>query len=103
MILYNVTVSLDPSVEKEWLDFMRLTHIKDVLNTGLFLEARLSKIHGEVEEVTYAISYLLESAEHLDKYSSDHANVLQQDHSSRFGGKFAAFRTTMNVIEEFKI
>ena len=28
--------------------------------------------------------------------------AFQQDHAARFQGKFAAFRTTLNVIEEFK-
>jgi len=30
MILYNVTVSIDPEIAEEWLTWMREVHIPDV-------------------------------------------------------------------------
>ena len=33
-ILYNVTVSIDKDVEKEWLEWMKKVHIPDVMRTG---------------------------------------------------------------------
>jgi hypothetical protein len=38
----------------------------------------------------------------MDTYSQNHAPLLQRDHSARYAGKFAAFRTVLSVIEEFK-
>lgn len=103
MILYNVTVSIDPSVSEEWLAWMRSTHIPDVMATGCFIESRLSRVHGEEEGgVTYAITYLSPSQEKLDEYQTTHAPLLQKDHSEKFAGRFAAFRTFLHVIEEFK-
>jgi hypothetical protein len=103
MILYNVTVSIDPTISEEWLEWMRSTHIPDVMATGCFIESRLSRVHG-VEEggVTYAITYLSPSQEMLDEYQATHAPLLQKDHSEKFAGRFAAFRTFLHVIEEFK-
>jgi hypothetical protein len=34
MILYNVTVSVDPEIHDEWLAWMKSKHIPDVLATG---------------------------------------------------------------------
>jgi hypothetical protein len=103
MILYNVTVSIDANIQDEWLGWMRSTHIPQVMETGCFLESRISRVNGEEEGgVTYAITYLAPSEEILTKYQSEHAPALQADHTSKFAGKFAAFRTTLNVIEEFK-
>ncbi|PHR31657.1 MAG: hypothetical protein COA38_07570 [Fluviicola sp.] len=102
MILYNVTVSLDPKIQEDWLDWMRSTHIPDVMNTGCFLESRISRVHGEEGEVTYAISYVTESEEIYDHYQATHAVGLQKDHSDRYEGKFAAFRTKLTILEEFK-
>jgi hypothetical protein len=45
--------------------------------------------------------YLAKDQETLDRYQANYAPALQQDHSSHFQGKFAAFRTTLNVIEAF--
>lgn len=103
MILYNVTVSIDPAIAEDWVNWMRSNHIPDVMATGCFIESRISRVHGEEEGgVTYAITYLSPSQEKMDEYQQQHAPVLQKDHAERYSGKFAAFRTILSVIEEFK-
>jgi hypothetical protein len=103
MILYNVTVSLDESIHQEWLTWMRNVHIPDVMNTGCFSESRLSRIMAEEEEaISYAITYVAESMDTLDEYRTNHAPRLQKDHSEKFAGRFAAFRTFLELVEEFK-
>lgn len=103
MILYNVTVSIDPTVEEEWVEWMRSRHIPDVMATGCFIESRISRVHGEEQGgCTYAITYLSPNEEKIKEYQEKHAPELQKDHSARYQGKFAAFRTLMSVIDEFK-
>lgn len=103
MILYNVTVSIDNDVHEEWLQWMREKHIPDVMATGCFIESRISRVHGEEEGgKTFAISYICPSEELFDIYQKEHAPALQQDHTSRYHGKFAAFRTMLTVLEEFR-
>lgn len=103
MVLYNVTVSIDPDIHEEWLSWMRQNHIPDVLNTGCFIEARILRVHGEEEGgLTYAISYLAPNEDLYNKYLSTHAPVLQAEHSDKYKGRFAAFRTILSVVEEFK-
>lgn len=103
MILYNVTVSIDPSVAEDWLNWMRKVHIPEVMATGCFLESRLSRVHGEEEGgLTYSVLYLCSSDAVLSTYQKEFAPRLQQEHSMRYQGKFAAFRTNLTLIEEFK-
>lgn len=103
MILYNVTVSIDPLIEQDWLSWMKTTHIPDVMATECFLEARISRVHGEEEGgLTYAIAYVAESQEKYDEYQSKYAPELQKDHSERYSGQFAAFRTMLTILEEFR-
>lgn len=103
MILYNVTVSIDPEVHEEWLEWMKTKHIPDVMNTGCFVEARLSRVHGEEEGgMTFAIGYVAPSQSHIDQYQRIHAPELQKEHSAKYDGKFAAFRTMLTILDEFK-
>lgn len=103
MILYNVTVSIDPAIAEDWLDWMRTHHIPDVMATGCFIESRISRVHGEEEGgVTYAITYLSPDQQKMDEYSRQYAPLLQKDHSARYEGRFAAFRTILSVIEEYR-
>jgi len=103
MVLYNVTVSIDEHIHEEWLEWMKSKHIPDVMSTGHFLESRISRVHGEEEGgITYAITYVCSSQEEFDEYQMNHAPSLQEEHSSKYAGQFAAFRTMLTVIEEFR-
>ena len=103
MILYNVTVSIDPAIQDDWLQWMRETHIPDVMRTGMFLQAQINQVLSEEDTgVTFAIQYTCESKEMLDQYQSVFAPALQAEHTQRYNGKFGAFRTLLQIIEKFE-
>lgn len=103
MILYNVTINIDQDVHREWLEWMRSEHIPEVLATGCFTEARLSRIQAEEDGgVSFSVMYFSPSKELHDQYQKEFAPVLQRKHSEKYQGKFAAFRTILDVIEEFR-
>lgn len=102
MILYNVTVSIDPSVEESWKQYMCEKHIPEVMATGKFLESRFCRVHGEEEGgVTYATTYLCESQEMFDAYQNNDAEALREEFNTIWQGKFAAFRTMLSVVQQF--
>ena len=103
MVLYNVTVSIDNQIHEDWLAWMKSKHVPDVMDTGCFVEARILRVHGEEDGgKTFAISYLCKTEEVYAEYQQKHAPALQKEHADKFGGKFAAFRTQLTVLEEFK-
>jgi len=103
MVLYNVTVSVDPAIAEEWLQWMREIHIPEVMATGCFLESRLSRVHGEEEGgLTYSVLYLSPDQTTLTRYQKEFAPALQLAHSQRYQGRFAAFRTELSLIQEFR-
>jgi hypothetical protein len=102
MILYNVTVKVDPSVHEDWLEWMRKTHIPDVLQTGLFVDHRLCRLLNDPysqDGVTYAVQYRLRNLTDLDKYQREFAPALQAEHQERYQDKCLAFRTLLEIIE----
>lgn len=101
MILYNVTVKVDRTVAADWLNWMQEVHIPEVMMTNQFIEYRLMRILGEVEDdgVTYAIQYLCASIEKFRKYHDDFAKRLQAEHSKRYKDRFVAFRTLMEMVD----
>ena len=100
MILYNVTTSLEPAVADEWLDYMRTTHIPEVMDTGFFLKSQLCRMLNEENDgITYATQYYCLSVEQLEEYQLLCAPALRADMDSRFAGKYVSFRTTLEVVE----
>lgn len=99
MIIYNVTVNIDDDVHEEWLAWMKEVHIPDVMKTGFFIENRICRILVEEESGTsYAIQYTAKTMEDLQIYQKDHASRLQKEVLEKYGDKFVAFRTLMEVV-----
>jgi hypothetical protein len=99
MIVYNVTVKVNPEIHDEWLAWMKETHIPDVMATGLFTTYRMMRvIVNEDDGETYSIQYLAESMADVHRYQVNHAPDLQQEHAEKYDGKFVAFRTLLEEI-----
>ena len=100
MILYNVTSSLEPSIADEWLDYMRTSHMPEVMETGFFIKSQLLRLLNEEDDgITYAAQYYCLSLEHLNEYQTICAPALRADMEKHFGGKFVSFRTLLEVVE----
>ena len=102
MIIYNVTVSVEESIKTDWLNWMNTEHIPEVMATGVFTKAQINRviIQGDSNN-TFAIAYTCPSMKDLHQYQIKFAPELQQKHVARYGDKAVAFRTIMEVIEEF--
>ncbi len=100
MILYSVTVNIDKDIEKEWLDWMKSIHIPDVLKTGMFVECKMYRILGEVDDgITYSFQYFANSIADIDKYLQEHAPRLMQDHNERYKNKYVSHRTVLESVD----
>ena len=103
MIIYNVTVNIDKSISKEWLEWIK-EHIPQVLATGKFKEAKLTKVLVEDEETdTYSVQYRAHSRDALEAYYAEDAERLKQDGLKRFADKMLAIRTELEVIDEYSV
>jgi len=102
MIIYNVTVSVEKSIITDWLNWMQQVHIPEVMATGIFSKSQINRVmvQGDSGD-TYAIAYTCESMKDLHKYQVKFAPELQKKHVARYGEKAVAFRTLMEVVQEF--
>lgn len=101
MILYNVTINVEQSVEPEWLRWMQTEHVLDVLNTKMFTTARIFRLL-DVEQsegtTTYAVQYFAENRAAYERYQQEFAPRLQQESQQRYGTKTVSFRTLMEEV-----
>lgn len=100
MIIYNVTVKVEQSIAKEWLKWLRDEHIPDVVGTGCFKNATVLRLldTDETEGPTFAIQYAAVDKEAVDTYLSAFAGEMRKRGTDKWGDKFIAFRTLMEVI-----
>ncbi len=100
MIIYNVTVKVEPGIADKWMKWMKEEHLDEMMNTGLFSDYRLCRLmeQDESEGVTFVIQYHSDSIENYQSYVNEHAPHMRKKGMDKFGNKFAAFRTVMEVI-----
>lgn len=100
MIIYNVTVIVENAVAAEWVKWMKEEHIPELMQLGLFTDARLCHLleQDETEGKTFTAQYFCEGMDQYHAYISEHAPMMREKGFSRFGNKFVAFRTVMQVV-----
>ncbi|WP_047548433.1 DUF4286 family protein [Psychroserpens sp. Hel_I_66] len=105
MIIYNVTVNIEDSVHEQWLEWIKTEHIPQVLGTGKFEKATLSQVLVEEElgGKTYSIQYRSYSREALDTYYREDADRLRQEGLKKFADKMLAFRTELQIVDEYNV
>lgn len=102
MIIYNVTVSVEKSIVKDWLNWMKTEHIPEIMGLSLFTRAQINKIISPKDSNdTFAISYTCLTMRDLHNYQTKFSADLQQKHTKRYGEKTVAFRTVMEVLSQY--
>lgn len=104
MIIYIVTISIEPSIHNKWLVWIK-NHINEVLKTKRFTKAIFTKVLTDdiAQEITYSIQYYAKSNSDLEAYIEKDSIALKLDGVNKFGNQMLAFRTKLEFIKEFKL
>lgn len=101
MYIYNVTINIQEDVHDKWVEWMKTEHIPDMLKTGKFTKALMTRVmvNEEMGGVTYSVQYTTQSRLMLERYYAEDAKELRGK-TAPFEGKFVAFRSELEVISE---
>jgi hypothetical protein len=100
MIVYNITVKIDPAIEAAWIKWQQQEHIPDIMASGQFTQWKMFRLleQDESEGMTFILQYFAPSLENYNKYIEEYAAVLRKKAFDRWGDRFIAFRTVMEVV-----
>ncbi len=101
MLVYNITMKVDPGIEEEWIRWQREEHIPEIMATGLFTEHKFYRLleQDETEGITYVIQYFTSSMEEYNLYLNEFAPLLRKKALDKWQGRFVGFRTIMQVVQ----
>ncbi|HMO31504.1 MAG TPA: DUF4286 family protein [Lacibacter sp.] len=101
MFIYNVTVKVDWAIHDAWLQWMQEVHMPEVVATGCFISSRLLRLleSDEAEGPTYAAQYTAESKAVYNRYIDSFAEELRRKAFEKWGNRFIAFRSLMQVVD----
>ena len=100
MIIYNVTVKVETEIADEWAKWMLQEHMPELMTTGLFTGYRLCRLleQDETDGVTISEQYTCNDLAAYNTYIDVHAQTMREKAFARFGGRFVAFRSVMEVL-----
>lgn len=101
MIIYNVTSKVAFEIEKEWVKWMQEEHLAEVVATGCFTHAQLLRLLESYDDegATYTAQYFATSKELQEKYIAQFAASLREKAFAKWGNRFIAFRSVMEVVQ----
>ncbi len=97
MITYEVTTIVDPLLIDAYERYMRQVHIPDLLATGCFHSAALTRsAMGR-----YRVRYEASTEADLERYLTTHATRLREEFASRFSTGVTASREVWTAIQSW--
>ena len=102
MLIYNVTTNIQESVREQWLRWMQEIHIPQVLATGKFRSARMTRvlIEEETGDATYSVQFVTDSRETLQRYYAEDAPALRAETLKLFANTALSFRTELELVSD---
>lgn len=99
-IIYNVTIKVESSIADAWLRWLLEEHIPGIMQTGCFIGYKVVRLLevDDTEGPTYAIQYSAESKADYNRYITVHAPAMRQISYDKWGDRFIAFRSVMEVV-----
>ena len=101
MIIYNVTIKVDGSIADEWLHWLLHEHVQDIMSTRCFSSYKVVRLleTDDSEGPTYAVQYSADSKADYNRYIEIHAPLMRQRSIDKWGNRFIAFRSVMEVVQ----
>ncbi len=92
------------SLENSWLEWTR-EHIAQVLGTGLFMDARLTRVLVNEDDgsSTFSVQYKASSREALEIYHEKYSESYIKLGHEKFGEQVLSFRTELELIDEYRV
>jgi hypothetical protein len=99
-IIYNVTVKVDTSIVDAWLQWMVTEQAPKIIATKCFTKFTILKLleHDDKESNTYAVQFFSNNIEDYQRYIDLFANNFSKKSFAKWGERFIAFSTVMQVI-----
>jgi Domain of unknown function (DUF4286) len=100
MLIYNVTIKVDHSIADAWLSWLKEEHIPDIIQTGCFTHATILRLleTDDSEGPTYAVQYHAPDNSLYNLYIQKISAEMREKGMRKWGNKFIAFRSVMEVV-----
>lgn len=99
MILYNITVILEETIEAEWLKWINQFFVPEALSGNLLVSNRILKVLDSPNEgVTYCLQFIADDIAKYNQFKETQSPALLESHTLKFKNQAVSFSTVMEFI-----
>jgi hypothetical protein len=101
MIVYNISNKVNIAIEADWVLWQQQDHIPAIMASGQFTEYKFYKLleDDNDDSATYIVQYFAPTVENYHNYIRNFAPQLRQEAFDKWGNRFIAFRSVMQVVK----
>ncbi|WP_207533861.1 DUF4286 family protein [Desertivirga arenae] len=100
MVLFNITVIIDDSINDEWISWIKEIFIPEAMSSNLIASNRLLKVLDSPNEgVTYCLQFILDDIGSYQSFQQNQFALLMDKQALHFTNKFVSFSTLMEFID----
>ena len=101
-MIYTVEVRVEKSAISDFLSWIE-PHVARVLETGCFQTATIERNVSPSDGAMFIIRYSFESLGDLERYESEHAEVLRNEGLTRFGTGLHITRSVYETLSNLTV
>lgn len=100
MILFNITVNLDPAIEHEWLHWIKTDVLPAALTTNLPVAANVLRLLTEIDNggVTYTLQFRFADLDDASAYQNQYVPDFDDALYDRYAEKYVTFQTVLEYV-----
>ena len=101
MIVYNITMKVNASIESPWVQWQKEEHIPAIMATKQFNDFKFYKLITEekTDDPTYVVQYFADSLDNYSTYIDKFSTALRKKALDKWGNQFIGFRTLMQSVD----
>lgn len=101
MIIYNVTIKVEPRIAEAWLQWLLNEHIPEVLQTKCFTNYKVARLLevDDSEGPTYIVQYYAETKKEYNRYIELYAPEMRKRTFDKWGDHFISFPSVLEVVQ----
>ncbi len=103
MFIYNITMQVETSIDKEWYNWVNTSFIPEMLSTKKFSKALVAEVlpHQDQDQnhSTYSVQFYVPTQTHLEAYQSHYAPTIESK-ISLFKTKVVSFSSVLKITDQ---
>lgn len=100
MVIINQTFNVEQPILSQWIDWLKIVYIPEVMSSGLFTDHKILRLLSEdaANGQTFAVQFSMPSATYVNISENEFMDKYESLARKNFGDKVLFFRSVLEIV-----